>query len=362
MSHPLDGPLSRSDAVEADGIDAGVAWHYSDPFAEQRALAQGRAWVDLSNRGVATVTGADRLSWLHSLTSQHLSDLAPQVSTETLVLSPNGHIEHALHLVDDGTTTWITTEPGSVGPLVAWLEKMRFMLRVEVADVSDLWAVVGGTSALAPGERPAGGASAGEGGATPPVWHDPWPRLGVGSASYTAVDEDDHPGLERTWAEALVPRATFGERLAEVSLAGTWASEALRVAAWRPRAGADTDHRSIPHELDWLRTAVHLQKGCYRGQETVARVHNLGRQPRRLVLLHLDGSEHVLPARGAAVTHDGRPVGLITSPARHQDLGPIALAVIKRSVPLDAELLVAVGEPDGDLVQIAAAQEAIVAP
>ena len=311
---------------------------------------------------MATVTGADRLSWLHSLTSQHLSDLAPQVSTETLVLSPNGHIEHALHLVDDGTTTWITTEPGSVGPLVAWLEKMRFMLRVEVADVSDSWAVVGGTSALAPSATSSGARSGEASGVTPPVRHDPWPRLGIASASYAAVEEEDHPGLERTWAEVLVPRATFGERLADTTLAGTWASEALRVAAWRPRAGVDTDHRSIPHELDWLRTAVHLQKGCYRGQETVARVHNLGRPPRRLVLLHLDGSEHVLPARGTTVTLDGRSVGLITSPARHQDLGPIALAVIKRSVPLEAELLVATGEPGSDLVQIAAAQEAIVAP
>lgn len=60
-------------------------------------------------------------------------------------------------------------------------------------------------------------------------------------------------------------------------LAGAWAVDALRIAAWRPRFGAEqTTYRTIAHELDWLRTAVHLHKGCYRGQETIARVHNLG--------------------------------------------------------------------------------------
>jgi folate-binding protein YgfZ len=136
-------------------------------------------------------------------------------------------------------------------------------------------------------------------------------------------------------------------------LAGTWASEALRVAAWRPRLGFETDHRTIPHEVDWLRTAVHLQKGCYRGQETIARVHNLGRPPRRLVMLHLDGSVHQLPARGAEVKNGERTIGFVTTTARHHELGPIALALIKRSTPLDTELTV-----DG----VAAAQEVIVNP
>ena len=134
-------------------------------------------------------------------------------------------------------------------------------------------------------------------------------------------------------------------------LVGTWASEAARVEAWRPRASHEADHRTIPHELDWLRTAVHLTKGCYRGQESVARVHNLGRPPRRLVMLHLDGSGHLLPEPGAAV-HDvvrnadsqepGRVVGQVTTVARHHELGPVALAVVKRSVPADAELVVRV--------------------
>jgi folate-binding protein YgfZ len=144
--------------------------------------------------------------------------------------------------------------------------------------------------------------------------------------------------------DLLVPRSAVADVVATlgVPLAGLWAFEALRVAARRPRLGRDTDHRTLPSEVGWLADAVHLDKGCYRGQETIARVHNLGRPPRRLVLLHLDGIvTDELPASGTPVTTaDGRPVGAIGTAARHYELGPVALAIIKRSTPDDAELRV----------------------
>ena len=318
--------LVRPGAVEADGADRGVAAHYGDPSREQRLLAEGMAAVDLSNRGVVTVTGPDRLSWLHSMTTQQLTGLQPRESRESLVLSPKGHVEHALHLVDDGETTWITVEPGSAPALVAWLTSMRFMLRVEVADVSDAWAVLG--------EPVRAESAAGE----PLAWVDPWPGLVGDTAAYGPVEH--HPGAARAWRELLVPRDGLAAAVGDRPLAGSWAAEALRVAAWRPRLGFETDHRTIPHEVDWLRTAVHLHKGCYRGQETIARVHNLGRPPRRLVFLHLDGSGHVLPDAGAPVLHEGRDVGRLTSVARHFEDGPVALAVVKRSVSTDVDLVV----------------------
>jgi folate-binding protein YgfZ len=356
---PRSPLLDAPGAVEAQGQDAGVAWHYGDPVREQRLLEAGEAAVDLSNRGVLTVTGPDRLSWLNSLTSQSLLGLAPGEAAETLILSPHGHVEHDLHVVDDGTTTWLTVEPGSTGAVAGWLDRMRFMLRVEVADVTASWAVVGAAPDLA--RRLAAGSGGTPAGTTgepaPPVWVDPWPALGASSASYAAVDEATHPGRERPFAEVLVPRDRLTEVLTGVPLAGTWASEASRVAAWRPRQGLETDHRTIPHEADWLRTAVHLQKGCYRGQETVARVHNLGRPPRRLVFLHLDGSQHTLPAHGDPVSFGGRQVGFVTTAARHHELGPVALALVKRSLPVDAVLLV--GGSEGE---VSAAQEVVVAP
>jgi folate-binding protein YgfZ len=342
--------LSRRGAVAAAGPDDGVAWHYGDPTAEQRALAQGGAVVDLSHYGVVRVTGPDRLSWLNSITSQDLTELAPRTSTETLVLSPHGHIEYAAGVVDDGESTWLLTEGSAAPGLAAWLDRMRFMLRVEVADVSADWAVLG--------EPIDSEGSAGEA----ITWRDPWPRVAPGGTRYGPPDES-HPGLHRPWRLVLVPRETVAAAVAAREatgwrIAGTWASEALRIEAWRPRL-TDVDHRTIPHELDWLRTAVHLHKGCYRGQETVARVHNLGRPPRRLVMLLLDGSGHLLPAPGAQVRQQGTParvVGAVTSVARHHELGPVALALVKRSTPEDLEL-----DVDCDGGAVAAAQEVVVA-
>ncbi len=232
--------LARHGAVEGEGPDAGVAWHYGDPVREQRLLAEGLAAVDLSHRGVVTISGPDRLTWLHSMTTQHLLGLSPRTSRESLVLSPKGHVEHALHLVDDGETTWITVEPGTASALVSWLESMRFMLRVEVADVSADWAVLGepiGTESV-PGE--------------PLAWVDPWPGLVGDTVAYGPVE--GHPAAGRTWRELIVGRAGLEAAVGDRPLAGTWAAEALRVAAWRPRLGFETDHRTIAHEVDWLRT------------------------------------------------------------------------------------------------------------
>jgi tRNA-modifying protein YgfZ len=317
--------LATPGAVPADAPDAGVAAHYGDPYAEQRAVARDHGVVDRSHRGVLRITGPDRLSWLHSLTTQHLEGLAAGQAAEALVLSPQGHIEHHLTLTDDGTAVWAHVEPGEAGPLLEFLESMRFMLRVEPQDVSAEYAVL---TLLGP--------------------HVPPGELVPG-----AIRLDGAVGTDLIVPRAGLVAAVAGMRSAGASLAGMWAYEARRIAAGWPRLGLDTDHRTIPHEVGWIETAVHLNKGCYRGQETVARVHNLGRPPRRLVLLHLDGSEDRLPGRGDAVDLHGASVGVAGSAARHYELGPIALALVKRTTPVDATVTV-----DG----IAAAQEVLVSP
>ncbi|MHC2998748.1 CAF17-like 4Fe-4S cluster assembly/insertion protein YgfZ [Microbacterium sp. HJ5] len=333
--------------------DAGLQ-HVGNPLIEQRALAAGEAVVPLDDRAVLAVPGEDRLSWLDSLTSQALAALTPGISTELLVLDPQGHIEHAASVLDDGETTWLIVDRADAEGLLSWLRRMRFRLRVDPRDASAEYAVFGGTAAGLSSVSPA------RPGAVPLVWTDPWPHVSVGGWGYAAVDP--HPGADRDWAEALVTRdeerriadaATAGD----IAVAGLAAADALRVAAWRPRWSADVDERVLPHELDWLRTAVHLSKGCYRGQETVAKVHNLGHPPRRLVALQLDGSGSVLPARGAAVRVGDDAVGHVTSTALHYEEGPIALAVVRRSTPVDATLLV-----DGEDGAIAAAQEVVVPP
>ena len=302
--------------LATEGPDAGVAWHYGNPSAEGRALDAGTGVVDLSNRDVLTVSGSDRLRWLHSLTSQVFEGLAPGVANTAYVLSPNGHIEHVLYGVDDGDTYWAWTEPGRGADLVAWLDSMRFMMRVEVALRAEYGLVWRAGTPAGDGLHRAGADSLG------------------GYETFAVVDE-------------------VGALVAAGTPVGTWAYEARRIDAGIPRIGIDTDDRTIPNELGVPSAAVALDKGCYRGQETVARVHNLGRPPRRLVRLQLDGSMSELPKVGAELVSDGKVVGRVGSSARHHELGPIGLAMVKRGVPVDVPVVA-----DG----IAALQEPLVDP
>ena len=296
--------LSLDGAVEADAPDAGVAAHYGQPMHEQRRLADGSGWTDLSHRDVVRTSGPDRLAYLHAMTTQAFEGLAPGAWVDALLLSPQGHVEHGFSGVDDGEVFTAHTEPGAGPALVAFLERMKFMMRVE-SRLDDTLAVVGR-------------------------------RDGVELA-----DRADLASLPQSYGPP----------------SGLEAYEALRIAAGLPRIGRDDDHRSIPNELGLIAPdssrAVHLTKGCYRGQETVARVHNLGRPPRRLTLLLLDGSADRLPAHGSDVMVAGRTVGRVGSSARHYELGPIALALVKRNTPLDVTLVVD---------DVAAAQEPVVDP
>ena len=306
--------LDLPGAVAANGIDAPVAAHYGSFNTEQRALVVGEGFVDLSHRDVVRISGPDRLSWLHSLTTQHLTDLRPGVATGVLILSPQGHVEHAFFGSDDGEAFTAHTEPGRAVALVAFLERMKFMTRVEVVDVTDELAVTWRPAKLDGGDTPEGA-----------------------YAGYELVSRD----RLAAYAEAAGPPA------------GLWAFEALRIARGEPRLGIDTDDRTIPNEAGWIGPAVHLDKGCYRGQETVARVHTLGRPPRRLTLLHLDGSENRLPEVGTDLLLGEKVIGFVGSSARHHELGPIALAMVKRNVAIDATLSVD---------DMPAAQEVIVDP
>jgi folate-binding protein YgfZ len=292
-----------------EGLDKGAIWHFGEVAKEQRALAEGKAWADLSHRSVIAITGEDRLMWLHSLTTQHLEKLVAGEWKEALILDPQGHVEQQLFLVDDGATTFIHLDHEKVPSLLDYLQKMKFMLRVDVRDVSNEYGIL-----KAPGKTD--------------VIGGPF---------------------------ALVPRAELAATLEAFNSAnlqiGMWAIEAERIAQGRARIGVDSDYKSIPNELGLLNKAVHMNKGCYRGQETVAKVFNLGHPPRRLVLLHLDGSAVDIPSQGDPVVYNGKEIGFVGSVARHYELGPIALAVIKRMTPADAVL---------EVKGIAASQEILV--
>ena len=422
---PAGPGAAAAGPVPAADPDALVPAHYGDPLREQRLLADGLA-VSALARDVVAVTGADRLTWLTTLSSQRLTGLAPgDGGAEALLLDAQGRIAHALAALDDGRTLLLVTEAGDGPALAALLDRMRFMLRVEVGAREDLVAL----GALGAGRERLRRAADGAG-ALAGAWTDPWPGVVEGGTSYDVGLDSPHPGRAYAAGFVLVPAARVvevvrafaagglaneeppaggpadenaedaadgslnenvasgppdenaaggpaaesGGALTAVAehdaLAGAMAWEALRIEAGRPRRAREVDERAIPHELDWLRTAVHLTKGCYPGQETVARTLNLGRPPRRLTLLQLDGLAGGLPAPGDVVRLGERPVGAVTSVARHHELGPIALALLRRGVPAEAALSVDVsdaagGPAPGERVvvgRVAAAQEPLVAP
>jgi folate-binding protein YgfZ len=322
------------------GPDAGAVWHYGDPLGEQRSAADAAVVVDRSQRAVLTLAGKDRKTWLHSISSQHVSDLADGAVTENLSLDGQGRVEDHWVQTELGGVTYLDTEQWRGEPLLDYLRKMVFWADVAV-DPADL-AVL---SLLGP--------------------HLADQRvldvLGVDSlpAEHTAVGLVGGGFVRRMTGfelDVVVPRdqaAQWRQRLEDAGVrpAGTWAYDAHRVALLRPRLGVDTDERTIPHEVGWIGTAVHLDKGCYRGQETVARVHNLGKPPRMLVRLHLDGATD-RPATGDPVLAGGRAVGRLGTVVDHVDEGPIALALLKRGLPADTPL------STGGQAQVAAAIDA----
>ncbi len=313
------------------GPDAGAVWHYGDPLGEQRAAETDAVLVDRSHRAVLTLTGKDRQTWLHSISTQHVAELPDGASTQNLSLDGQGRVEDHWIQTELGGTTYLDTEPWRGEPLLEYLRKMVFWSEVTASGADLAVLSLLGPRLADPAVLDALGVDA------LPAELTAVPIAGGGFARRM-------PGAPAGQIEldVLVPRgeaAGWRNRLeqAGVRAAGVWAYEAHRVAALRPRLGVDTDERTIPHEVGWVGAAVHLDKGCYRGQETVARVHNLGKPPRMLVLLHLDGSVE-RPATGDAVLAGGRAVGRLGTVVEHVDLGPVALALVKRGLPADTEL------------------------
>lgn len=336
--------------------------HFGNPLREQALLAQGQAWAWLS-RDVVEVSGADRLSYLTTVSTQVLTDLENDGHCrQVLFLDANGHILYAALAVtalmpDSGEqSVLLLVDAGCGEGLAQLLNSRRFMLRVQAQVRPDLQvagAIGDGVQKLADVVKN-----------LVTTWHDPWPGITPGGSTYFTGAR--HPGAnyhaggvvvaleagQTAPDQAAASGQEPGQALAAAGLTqgltqvGELAWEALRIEAGLPRWAREVDARAIPNELDWLRTGVHLNKGCYPGQETIARTVNLGRPPRRLVQLQLAGWQGQLPEVGARVylpvgdNPAGKAVGTITSVARHWELGNIALALVRRGVPAQAELAV----------------------
>jgi folate-binding protein YgfZ len=332
--------LRGSIAAPDDHPEAGVPWHWGDPFAEQRTAARGVAVVDRSHRDFIAVNGAERLSWLHLVISQHVTGLAEGTGTEALVLDTHGRVEAHMVLAHLDGTVWLDSDravtvtsalpSGGPQPLREYLEAMKFWSKVDIRDASDELALL---TLLGPdADKILSGLDIEL--AAQPYSISPLPG---GFARRM-------PWPGKSSVDLAVPRpellAWWG-RITDAGArpVGSWAFDALRVESLHARLGVDTDDRTIPHEVNWIDSAAHVAKGCYRGQETVSKVHNVGRPPRHMVLLHLDGSPEITPETGDPVVLGERTIGRVGSVVQHHELGPIALALLKRTTPVDAELL-----------------------
>ncbi len=294
---------------------------FANPLVEQREFLAGKSAVLLSEKVVFTVSGEDRLTWLNDLFSQKLDELLLGESVEALWLDPQGHIVRDFHIVDDGEKAWLITFKTGFEELLTQLQRMVFRAKVVIADCSADFAVIATWNTAVQGSAL--------------QWVDPWPEITSGGYRYGQ-------GSEESWLyrESLIPLADSENVWNHFGKAGTMVIDALRVASHRPTGPNEIDEKSLPHEYDWLATAVHLSKGCYRGQEAVAKIHNLGHPPRRLVLLHLDGSGHALPEIGDELYQAENLIGKITTVGQHYEMGPIALALVKRNVPISDVLMV----------------------
>lgn len=317
---PLLAVAGAASPTEPSLVDAtGVAHHYGDPLAEQRRLWETPSLVDRSQRAVIAVSGPDAPVFLNNLLSQKLDAVPAGYCASALDLDAQGHVLHHADVCFDGETYYLDVPAAQRESLRGYLERMVFWSDVTI-DEPDLGIV----TVFAPG-------------AAPDAVPNAVPELD------NAVFTREVPwtgGLRRI--DAAVPRdglAAAADSFVRAggALAGLMAFSAQRVRAGEPELAADLDTKSIPHEV--LRFigrgefpgAVHLAKGCYRGQETVARVENLGRSPRVLVMLQLDGSSPTEPAPGADITAGGRKAGRLGTVVHDADFGPIALALVKRS-------------------------------
>lgn len=332
------GATELPDAATSPFDAAGVPWHYGDPLREQRLISRGGVVVDRSHRGVLRVTGPDAATFLNNLLSQKLDDVEPGFSAAALDLDMQGRILHHadVSLIDAAPTFYLDLPSYSLDSFRDFLTKMVFWseVTVEEADLGIL-TVLGAPSSFSPAEFLSGAGITAAFERTVP-WSAarridvavPRPDLAAAYKALTSPVEGpagDSAGSSGAGTSACLDRA------------GLMAFTAERIKALEPELRVDLDNKSIPHEAHTLIRrgenlgAVHLDKGCYRGQETVARVENLGRSPRLLVLLHIDGSAPLDPKPGDPVTFGGRTVGHVGSIVHDCDYGPIALALVKRS-------------------------------
>ena len=294
------------------------------PLDQYEALRGGSGFVELRDWSSVTLTGRDRQTFLNNFCTNEVKRLAPGDHCEAFITDVKGKtVGHGLVICRDDELVFVTA-PGRAATLVAHLDRYVIREDVQIADTSADRAfvlVAGGDAA-----RKAMAAIADCGLrianlnlaiGNPQSEIRNW--LAVGDA-FTSVFDVQSLELSRLVAALNAAGAVA---------CGRAAFEARRIEAGMPLYGVDFDANNLPQEIARNRQAISFTKGCYLGQETVARIDALGHVNQQLAGVRFQGS--VVPAAGAELTHDGMVVGRVTSATYSPRLdSPLALAMLRR--------------------------------
>ncbi|MGN6586474.1 MAG: CAF17-like 4Fe-4S cluster assembly/insertion protein YgfZ [Solirubrobacterales bacterium] len=304
--------------------------------AQYRQLREECGLLDRSQRGKLLVNGAEAADYLQGQLTNDIEALEPGDGLYAALLDRKGHMQGDMRVLRPGEQTdlWLDTEPEAIEAVRRHLQMYKIGREVEVRDVSEEQAIL---ALIGPRAVEVAGSAA--------LPENTCEEVTIGGARClavgTAVGIDVFaPAAERDRAWA----ARLGAGAAEVS---PEAAEIVRIEAGRPRFGAEMGSETMPAEAGIVEQAVSFTKGCYIGQETVARLHYKGKPNR-----HLRGLRLSAPApAGAPLRLGEKEVGRLGSAAVSPALGSIGLAILRREAEPGAT--VAVGE-DGVTAEVVA--------
>jgi folate-binding protein YgfZ len=282
---------------------------------QYRALREEAGFLDRSERGKLMIKGSDAIDYLQAQLTQDLEDLDPDDGCYSALLDRKGHLQGDMRVLRLSTgDVWSDTEPAALPGVLRHLRTYMIGRDVEIEDVTDQWAI---TSVIGP----AAAELAGWGPLGPEHAQRYEERDGI---ELLAVATDLGLDLITRADQAAAARGQLaGAGIPEVS---EGAAEIVRIESGRPRFGREMTEANLPAEAGINERAVSFTKGCYIGQETVARLHYKGRPNRHLRGLRLDAPV----AGGDAVMLDDREIGRVGTAALSPALGPIALAILRR--------------------------------
>ena len=307
---PLDSLHRRLGAEIGDPDGFSVPLRYGPVEEERRALREGAGIADLSWRGRLELLGKDRLRFLHNYVTCDVKGLAPGAGAYGFFTSPQGRVLSDAVLLAHEDRLWVEVGPGQEEPVAAHLKKYLLADRVEVRTLDDMLPI----AVLGPRAEEVLGADLSSLG-------EAWSHARI-MVHGTEV-ELQRRGLMGIPAWTLWVSASIAAPLVEELISrgarpvGFEALEALRAETGIPRFGRDFGPDNFPQETG-IEEAVSYTKGCYLGQEVVARIHYRGGVQNVLRKLVFEGAE---PAQGAVLLHDGREAGRATTVVGSTGLG-----------------------------------------